>query len=109
MRAAKVDSNHAEITNHLRSRGWSVQSLAKIGDGCADVVVGAMKENILLEYKVKGGKLNALQRKWHANWQGDVFTVYSPEEAEAVVLAVLFHKGKIKSTLETTLAAVFGE
>src|SRR4051812_7159091 len=86
---SKVDTNHGSIVKRLRKCGWSVQSLASIGAGCPDLVVGVDGGyNVLMELKVHGEKLNKDQKKWHANWRGTVFTVYSPEEAEAVCRAV---------------------
>ena len=50
-RAAKVDDNQAEIVATLRYVGCSVTSLASIGRGCPDIVVGYNGVNYLLEIK----------------------------------------------------------
>ena len=39
-RAAKIDSNHAEIVAALRGIGAYVMSLASVGGGCPDLLVG---------------------------------------------------------------------
>lgn len=38
-RAGRIDANQAEIVKALRAIGCSVQSLAGVGNGCADLVV----------------------------------------------------------------------
>jgi len=85
-RAAKVDGNQTEIVKALRSVGCSVQSLATVGDGCPDLLVGYRSANILLE--VKDGSLSPSRREltedqeqWHSFWRGRVHIVTSVEEA----------------------------
>jgi hypothetical protein len=85
-RAAKVDANQGEIVDALRAMGYTVQSLAKVGNGCPDVVVGVGKaHNVLLEIKVPGETLNATQKAWHRDWTGKSHVVYSFQEALMVV------------------------
>ena len=90
MRAAKVDANHGEIVETLRALGASVQSLASVGDGCPDLVVGWRGRNVLLEVK-DGAKspsrrrLTADERRWHASWCGEVVIVATVEQATAAV------------------------
>ena len=51
-RAAQVDGNHAEIVTALRSvAGVSVCSLAGLGDGVPDLLVGARGLSYLCEVK----------------------------------------------------------
>jgi hypothetical protein len=50
-RAARVDHNHAEIVRALRDVGATVESLAAIGSGCPDALVGFRGVNVLLEIK----------------------------------------------------------
>jgi hypothetical protein len=85
-RAARVDDNHAEIVEALRRAGASVQSLAPVGKGCPDLLVGHRGKNTLLE--VKDGSKPPSKRKltpdehiWHAHWNGQVVTVESVEQA----------------------------
>lgn len=92
MRAAKVDANHTEIVKGLRAAGYTVQSLAAVGNGCPDVLIGIPPRNgrpsslRLLEIK-DGAKclskrgLRPLQTIWHASWRGQVAVVKSLEEA----------------------------
>lgn len=89
-RASKVDANHAEIVSALRSAGATVQSLAAVGAGCPDLVVGYRGKNYLME--VKDGAKNPGQRlltraeiEWHLAWAGQVRVVESVEEALAVL------------------------
>lgn len=80
-RAAKVDGNQRGITNGLRAAGATVQSLAKVGEGAPDLLVGWKGVNTLLELKVPGEKLNDNQLEWHRCWQGIVWVVHTLEEA----------------------------
>jgi Holliday junction resolvase len=85
--AAKVDRNQAEVVNALRKVGASVQSLASIGKGCPDLLVGY--HGILYLMEVKDGSnvpskqlLTEDQKKWHDAWTGSpVHVVRSIEQA----------------------------
>lgn len=108
MRAAKTDANQTAIVEALRARGHRVQSLAGVGKGVPDLLVGArvlttkytdgkpmpnLEFNLmLLELKVARNKrgdlepLNALEAKWHRAWKDwPVYVVGSVEEAIRVV------------------------
>lgn len=89
-RAAKVDMNQDQIVTALRAAGASVQSLAQIGKGCPDLLVGYGDPAtlFLMEVKRGRGKVNALQAKWHAGWKTSVLVVYGPEDALKVIGAV---------------------
>jgi Holliday junction resolvase len=60
-RAAKVDHNHADVVQALRSAGASVQSLAAIGKGCPDLLVGY--RGMWLLFEVKDGTKSPSRRK----------------------------------------------
>ena len=90
MRAARVDANQGEIVLALVSQGWSVQSLAGVGCGCPDILVGAGGVNVLLELKTdEKKKLTKHQVVWHRNWQGQVARADSPQEAVVEVLTAI--------------------
>jgi hypothetical protein len=86
----KTDANHREIVEALRKVGCTVQSLASVGQGCPDLLVGFLGRNTLLE--VKDGKkppsqraLNDSELKWHQTWRGNVFVVESVADAFRIV------------------------
>jgi len=85
-RAARTDSNHAEIVEALRRAGASVQSLAPVGCGCPDLLVGLRGVNTLLEVK-DGSKRPSARRltvdetRWHRAWLGQVVVVETVEQA----------------------------
>tara|TARA_Y100000310_G_scaffold273610_1_gene289148 strand:- start:109 stop:492 length:384 start_codon:yes stop_codon:yes gene_type:complete len=83
----KVDSNHAEIVKALRSYpDVSVFSIATLGQGIPDLVVGINGVTVLVEVKAGRKKLNALQASWHAAWTGTpVVVMRSVDEAHALV------------------------
>jgi len=85
-RAAKIDRNQEEIVKALRQIGCSVQSLAAIGSGCVDLLVGRRGHNFLLEVKdgrkpPSAQKLTPDEKRWHEAWTGQVAVVRSVEEA----------------------------
>lgn len=88
--AAKIDSNHRDIVDALRNVGASVQSLAAVGQGVTDVLVGFRGVNYLMEIKdgkkpPSARKLTPAQHKWHAAWRGDVRVVKNIQEALMVI------------------------
>ncbi|MBA3599501.1 MAG: hypothetical protein H0W40_19345 [Methylibium sp.] len=90
-RAARIDDNQAEIINALRQMGCTVQSLAACGYGVPDVLAAFRGRNVLLEIKdpkkPKADRmLTPAQVKWHQNWRGQVTTIYTIDEAIAVVI-----------------------
>ena len=75
-RAAKVDANHGAIVEALLSvSGVTVHSLAGVGCGCPDLLVGAKGKSYLVEIK-DGEKypsrrmLTPEQRRWIERWTG---------------------------------------
>lgn len=90
-RAAKIDANQPDIVDALRAAGCSVQSLAAIGKGCPDLLVGvAGCGNLLIEVKDGSRKpseqtLTEDQVKWHAGWRGQVETVCDTDGALRLV------------------------
>lgn len=88
-RAAKVDVNQAEIVAALRDVGATVTSLATVGKGCPDLVVGFRGRNYLLEVKPPGGvrgglsrqTLTEAEREWHRTWRGHRAIVTSIDQA----------------------------
>lgn len=80
-RAARTDANHEAIVQALRAVGCSVQSLAAVGGGCVDLLVGYRGRNHLLEVKAEGGSMTADQRVWHAGWAGDARIVLTIDDA----------------------------
>ena len=90
MRSAKVDANQEQVVQVLRAAGASVQSLATVGKGCPDLLVGYRGANYLIE--IKDGrripsqqKLTADQVRWHLHWSGRVHIAYSPDDALAII------------------------
>ena len=87
-----MDTNQAEIVKALRKIGCSVQSLASVGNGCPDLLVGYHGDNYLLEVKREDGppsgkRLTDLEAEWQERWVGSCAVVDSPEAAIRYVLA----------------------
>jgi hypothetical protein len=91
-RAANLDSNHRAIVLALRSIGATVQSLASMGGGVPDLLVGYRGLNVLLEVKdsekpPSARSLTLDETHWQETWGGQVKTVSTCEEAQRVVIA----------------------
>lgn len=85
--AARVDDNQKEIVSALRKVGATVQSLAAVGKGCPDLLVGYNGTTYLMEVKDPSKpksdiQLTPDQREWHSKWCGSsVAIVYGIEGA----------------------------
>jgi len=81
----RLDYDHVAIVLALREVGASVQSLADVGRGCPDLLVGWHGTNILMEIKSQGGHLTPAEKDWHANWKVYVQVVHSVGDALRVL------------------------
>ena len=84
--AAKIDANQVEIVKALREAGATVQSLAAIGKGCPDILVGVNGCTLLMEIKdgskaPSARKLTDDQLTWHSKWTGGTLCVVDGIEA----------------------------
>ena len=89
-RYGRVDDNQKQIVHWLRQAGATVQSLATIGGGCPDLLVGFRDRNYLFEIKDGSKSPSARQltpdeTKWHAEWKGQVYVVERPEAALLII------------------------
>jgi hypothetical protein len=93
-RAAKVDANQEQIVEALRTAGATVQTLAAVGKGVPDLLVGFQGKTILLE--IKDGRrppserrLTEDQLKWHGAWRGGPVAIVDGVDAALRALGVL--------------------
>lgn len=77
----RVDSTQSEIVHALRDAGMSVRSLANLGQGMPDIIVGVGGINILMEIKTPSGKLTEAEKAFLEEWLGQAAVVHSVEEA----------------------------
>lgn len=78
----KIDINQTEIVKALRKCGFSVLSMANLGNGAPDICVGAFGNNYLFEIKAdRKKKLTQDEHKFHSNWSGQVAIITSFEDA----------------------------
>ena len=94
MRAAKIDANHEAVVLALRAAGATVQSLAGVGKGVPDLLVGYQGQTLLME--VKDGfkppskrSLNEDQLRWHGRWNGGALAVVDSPDAALRILGVI--------------------
>jgi hypothetical protein len=90
MRRARIDANQIEVVRALRAIGASVQSLASVGKGVPDLLVGYHGINVLLE--VKDGRkppsetrLTPAEKQWAREWVGQWNALYFADQAVALV------------------------
>lgn len=93
-RRAKVDANQTTIVDALRCCGASVTSLAAVGKGVPDLLVGHAGRTALLEVKNKdlppsARGLTIDQQIWHAEWRGGTLAVVCDVESALRVLKVM--------------------
>jgi hypothetical protein len=93
-RAAKIDANQEQIVSALRAAGATVQSLATVGNGCPDLLVGFNRQTLLMEIKdgkkvPSARKLTEDQVTWHGRWNGGALAVVDGPEAAIRMLKVM--------------------
>lgn len=88
MIAKRTDHNQAEIVSALRQAGASVSSLASLGHGIPDVLVGFRGRNYLIEIKSgdRAPKLTDSETQWIKGWQGQVGVITSVRDALAIII-----------------------
>lgn len=101
-RAAKIDVNQPAIVETFAKAGWSVLSLAGVGKGVHDLLIGRPGINVLVEIKngdnpPSGRSLTEDQVEFHAEWLGPQDICTSIEEANRIATfwwerSVGFHK-----------------
>ena len=94
MRAARIDANHEQVVSALRAAGASVQSLAGVGKGVPDLLVGFQGKTLLME--VKDGKKTPSERRltddqirWHGAWNGGPLAIVDGVDAALRMLGVM--------------------
>jgi len=84
-RNARVDANQSEIVDAALALGATVQSLAAVGAGCPDLVIGYRGKNYLIEVKNPSQprydrEKNQWQKKFRDRWQGQVAVIETVEQ-----------------------------
>jgi hypothetical protein len=94
MRAARIDANHEQVVSALRAAGASVQSLAGVGKGVPDLLVGFQGKTLLME--VKDGRKTPSERRltddqvrWHGAWNGGPLAIVDGVDAALRMLRVM--------------------
>ena len=93
-RAAKIDANQEQVVQALRAAGAVVQTLAAVGKGVPDLLVGYQGKTLLLEVK-DGSKppserrLTEDQIKWHGAWRGGPLAIVDGPEAALRMLGAI--------------------
>lgn len=108
--AGRNDRNHTPIVHHLKSLGYSVQSLSSVGGGCPDIMVATflyfngrhIPTNLIFEIKVEEATIKRIKKKlenpivqstdsvqiaWHKTWTGQKALVSSVGEILTILKA----------------------
>lgn len=90
MSGKRVDANQSLIVKQLRAIGATVQSLADLGKGVPDLLVGWRGKNWLMEIKdwkqpPSKRRLTPDEKKWHQSWNGQVHVVETFDEAMKII------------------------
>lgn len=93
-RAARIDANQDAVVSALRAAGARVLSLAPVGDGVPDLLVGHRGRLMLLEVKdgakpPSARKKTALQERFFAEWADLPVSLVDGPEAALRALRVL--------------------
>ena len=93
-RAAKIDANQEQVIKALRSVGAFVQSLAAVGKGVPDLLVGFKGQTLLMEVKdgkkpPSAQKLTDEQLAWHGSWKGGALAVVDGPESALRMIGVI--------------------
>jgi hypothetical protein len=80
------DANHDEIVDEYRKQRCAVVSLARVGNGCPDLLVFAYGRLVLVEVKMPKAPLKACQETFMQVWP--VRVVRSREDVLAHVSAL---------------------
>ena len=94
MRAAKIDANQEAVVTALRAAGATVQSLANVGKGVPDLLVGFKGQTLLFEVKdgFKAPSARLLtedQLRWHGVWKGGALAVVDSPDAALRMIGVI--------------------
>ena len=89
-RAARIDDNHTEIVDAFRALGCSVLSLAPMGKGVPDLLIGVACRTYLVEVKdgskvPSARKLTPDEHRFQKSWLGQWTMVESVSDVVAFV------------------------
>ena len=76
-RAARVDSNQAEVIDALKRVGVAVEIIGLP----LDLLIHSRKGTALMEIKAEDGRLTKQQVEFMARWPGPIHVVRTPAEA----------------------------
>jgi hypothetical protein len=82
----RIDENQTDIVETIRRFGPSVVSIASIGKGCPDLLVGFQQRNYLFEIKNPDKpkcdqQLTELEEQFHSTWRGQIAVIHTWQEA----------------------------
>lgn len=88
---AKLDLNQKQIEKELKKLGYSVLSLASMGKGVPDLLIGKDGINLLVEIKNGKNKLTPDQIVFKESWLGNHFVCRTTQE---ILIAFIYTKSR---------------
>lgn len=90
----KLDANHNEIVDALRNCGATVVSLASVGNGVPDLLVGFNGRTCLLEIKdgskpPSGQSLTDAQLDFISKWRGSSIAIVNSVDGALRILGIM--------------------
>lgn len=87
---ARTDANQAALVAHAKAFGASWLSLAPLGNGVPDGLLGLHRHTFLVEFKTEKGSLTPDQRDFIQLWRGSpVYVLRTTEDVERLLSGVL--------------------
>lgn len=85
----KTDGNQKEVVGILREHNLSVLSLASVGRGCPDLLIGLPDgRNVLIELKDRrgrGARFTDHENRFLNTWQGECHVCFNADDALRVL------------------------
>jgi hypothetical protein len=86
----RIDANQPLLVKSLRDLGASVQSLADLGKGVPDLLIGFQGRNYLFEVKdwkqpPSKRRLTPDEKTWHELWRGNVYVIETLTDALKII------------------------
>lgn len=99
-RARRIDDNQKAIVAAYRALGASVQSLASVGRGTPDLLVGFRGKDFLIEVKnsaqpPSARRLTDDEAKWHRSWRGSVVRIVESVDDVQAALGLAPWRGDV--------------
>jgi len=95
MRAARVDSNHAQVVQWYRDLGCAVANTKGVGLGVPDLFVGCLGVTDPVEVKATNGQLRPSQENFIKCWRGSPVRIVRTQDDVIEHVADMRRRGRL--------------